>query len=191
MTPAQRARPTAQRGFQHGQYQPIRIANTVNTAGQVICHTRTPNGIDSDILRQRSSSLVITARPTIVVADEQRSDDPDHYAAAMGIRFRKSFKLGPARVTMGRKSGSVSFGGKGFRVTKSTTGRRTTTVGPLSWSKTPGHRRRQTHRQAAPVQQEFTQLSPEELARRRRINKRTLIVAGILMLAIVLLSVIF
>lgn len=48
----------------------------------------------------------------------------------MGFRFRKSFKVAPGvRVNVGKKSASVSIGGKGMRVTKSTTGRTTKTVG--------------------------------------------------------------
>ena len=48
----------------------------------------------------------------------------------MGIRFRKSFKVAPGvRLNVGKKSSSVSFGGKGFSTSVSTTGRRTNTVG--------------------------------------------------------------
>lgn len=48
----------------------------------------------------------------------------------MGTRFRKSKKIAPGvRVTVGKKSGSVSFGTKGVRHTVSSTGRSTTTVG--------------------------------------------------------------
>lgn len=48
----------------------------------------------------------------------------------MGFRFRKSFKVAPGvRVNLGKKSASVSFGGKGIRHTVSTTGRQTSTVG--------------------------------------------------------------
>lgn len=48
----------------------------------------------------------------------------------MGIRFRKSIKIAPGvRVNVGKKSASVSVGGKGFRHTSSTTGKKTTTVG--------------------------------------------------------------
>lgn len=59
----------------------------------------------------------------------------------MGLRFRKSVKIAPGvRVNFGKKSASVSLGGKGGRVTYSTSGRKTTTVGipgsGLSYSKT-------------------------------------------------------
>lgn len=48
----------------------------------------------------------------------------------MGFRFRKSFKIAPgARFTIGKKSSSVSFGGKGFRYTVNSKGRKTTTIG--------------------------------------------------------------
>lgn len=48
----------------------------------------------------------------------------------MGIRVRKSIKIAPGvKVNVGKKSTSVSVGGKGFRYTTSTTGKKTTTVG--------------------------------------------------------------
>lgn len=48
----------------------------------------------------------------------------------MGTRFRKSVKVAPGvRMTVGKKSASVSIGTKGARRTISTTGRKTTTVG--------------------------------------------------------------
>ena len=48
----------------------------------------------------------------------------------MGLRFRKSFKLAPGvRVNVGKKSASVSVGGKGAHYTVSSTGRRTSSVG--------------------------------------------------------------
>ena len=48
----------------------------------------------------------------------------------MGLRIRKSVKIAPGvRLSVGKKSASVSFGGKGFRKTISTTGRKTTTYG--------------------------------------------------------------
>ena len=47
----------------------------------------------------------------------------------MGIRFRKSFKVAPGvRLNVGKKSSSISFGGKGFSTSVSTSGRRTRTV---------------------------------------------------------------
>lgn len=65
----------------------------------------------------------------------------------MGLRFRKSFKIAPGiRLNFGKKSSSISFGGKGARYTVSTTGKRTTTVGipgsGLSYSHTSGGRKK-------------------------------------------------
>lgn len=48
----------------------------------------------------------------------------------MGLRFRKSIKIAPGvRVNLNKKSASISVGTKGARITKSTSGRTTTTVG--------------------------------------------------------------
>ncbi|KNF08521.1 protein of unknown function DUF4236 [Gottschalkia purinilytica] len=48
----------------------------------------------------------------------------------MGFRFRKSFKIAPGvKINIGKKSTSLSLGGKGARYTISSTGRKTTTVG--------------------------------------------------------------
>lgn len=48
----------------------------------------------------------------------------------MGFRFRKSVKIAPGvRLNFGKKSTSVSFGGKGARYTVSSTGRKTASVG--------------------------------------------------------------
>lgn len=47
----------------------------------------------------------------------------------MGMRIRKSFKVAPGvRATIGGKSSSISFGGKGVRKTISTSGRTTSSV---------------------------------------------------------------
>ncbi|MBE6826357.1 MAG: DUF4236 domain-containing protein [Ruminococcus sp.] len=47
----------------------------------------------------------------------------------MGLNFRKSFKIAPGvRLNVGKKGGSVSFGGKGAKFTVNSKGRRTTTV---------------------------------------------------------------
>lgn len=61
----------------------------------------------------------------------------------MGLRFRKSFKIAPGvRLNLNKKSTSVTFGGKGFHHTISSTGKKTTTVGVpgtgISYSKTSG-----------------------------------------------------
>lgn len=48
----------------------------------------------------------------------------------MGFRFRKSVKIAPGvKLNFGKKSTSVSFGGKGAHYTISSTGRKTSTVG--------------------------------------------------------------
>ena len=65
----------------------------------------------------------------------------------MALRFRKSFKLGPGvRLNIGKKSKSLSFGGRGYRYTISTTGRRTRTIGipgtGLSYQSVSSSRRR-------------------------------------------------
>lgn len=48
----------------------------------------------------------------------------------MGFRFRKSFKVAPGvKLNIGKKSAGVSVGGKGFRTSVSSSGRKTTSVG--------------------------------------------------------------
>lgn len=48
----------------------------------------------------------------------------------MGFRFRKSIKIFPGfRLNFGKKSASISIGGKGFKKTYSTTGKVTTSIG--------------------------------------------------------------
>lgn len=48
----------------------------------------------------------------------------------MGLRFRKSIKLGKhTRLNLNKKSFGVSFGGKGARFTLNSKGRRTSTFG--------------------------------------------------------------
>lgn len=61
----------------------------------------------------------------------------------MGLRIRKSIKIAPGvKLNLNKKSTSVTFGGKGFHHTVSSTGRKTTTVGVpgtgISYSKTSG-----------------------------------------------------
>ena len=46
----------------------------------------------------------------------------------MGLNFRKSFGSGPFRVTLSKKGVSASVGVKGARISKSTTGRTTSTL---------------------------------------------------------------
>lgn len=64
----------------------------------------------------------------------------------MAIQFRKSIRVLPGvRINIGKKSASVTLGGKHTpHVTYSTTGRRTESVdlpGPFSWRKTSRRRR--------------------------------------------------
>lgn len=46
----------------------------------------------------------------------------------MGFRFRKSIKMGPLRFTLSKSGVSASLGVKGYRVTKTATGRTRTTA---------------------------------------------------------------
>ena len=46
----------------------------------------------------------------------------------MGFRFRKSLNLGPFRINFSKSGVGYSFGGKGFRVTKTATGKTRTTA---------------------------------------------------------------
>jgi hypothetical protein len=46
----------------------------------------------------------------------------------VSFQFRKSKKIGPLRVTASKRGLSASAGAAGVRASKSTTGRRTTTV---------------------------------------------------------------
>lgn len=64
----------------------------------------------------------------------------------MGFRFRKSLRLGPARINLGKRGIGTSIGVPGFRVTNSSNGRKYLTLGlpgtGLSWTKTLGSNRR-------------------------------------------------
>ena len=46
----------------------------------------------------------------------------------MGFRFRKSLNLGPFRINFSKSGVGYSFGGKGFRVTKTATGKTRTSA---------------------------------------------------------------
>lgn len=46
----------------------------------------------------------------------------------MSFQFRRSKRIGPFRVTASKRGLSASVGRKGVRASRSTTGRRTTTV---------------------------------------------------------------
>lgn len=69
----------------------------------------------------------------------------------MGLRFRKSIKLGGgARLNIGKKSVGMSVGGKGARYTVNSSGRRTKSVGipgtGLSYVSTSGGRKKSSRR---------------------------------------------
>lgn len=68
----------------------------------------------------------------------------------MGFRFRKSIKLGPARINLSKSGVGYSVGGKGFRVTKKATGgTRATASIPgtgLSYAKETGKNSRSSDR---------------------------------------------
>lgn len=79
----------------------------------------------------------------------------------MGFRFRRSWGLMPGvRFNIGRKSASLSFGGRGFRYTVGTAGRRVTVAIPgtgLSWTQTLGS---PTPRAASPPPINLPQTQP-------------------------------
>lgn len=69
----------------------------------------------------------------------------------MGLRFRKSVKVAPGvKLNVGKKSVGMSVGGKGARISASTSGRKTTTVGipgsGLSYSHSSGGKGNQSNR---------------------------------------------
>ena len=83
----------------------------------------------------------------------------------MGFRFRKSFKIAPGvKLNVGKKSVGVSVGGKGFRTSVNSSGRRTTSVGipgtGLSYVTTSSSKKKKTsrsnHVQAVPTQKSKT-----------------------------------
>lgn len=83
----------------------------------------------------------------------------------MGFRFRKSKKIGPFRVTLSKSGISASVGVKGFRVTKTASGRTRMTASipgtGISYVKETGGAKKsaaKTQRSAAPVQR--TEIRP-------------------------------
>lgn len=76
----------------------------------------------------------------------------------MGLRFRKSFKAGPFRITASKSGVSTSFGGKGARITKTASGKTRTTISipgtGLSYVSETGKKRKP----------KFQNYSPEYLA---------------------------
>lgn len=84
----------------------------------------------------------------------------------MGMRFRKSLNLGPLRFTMSKSGISTSVGVKGFRVTKTASGRvRTTASIPgtgISYVKDmSGKKPAEKSQDLAKTSQQPTKLSPE------------------------------
>lgn len=99
----------------------------------------------------------------------------------MGLRIRKSVKLAPGvRVNLGKKSASVSVGGKGARYTVSSTGRRTSSVGipgtGVSYVETHTAGKKQGSAPAAPA----APASP---------SRRTFKVCGVIMMVLAVLSI--
>ena len=85
----------------------------------------------------------------------------------MPLRFRKSVRLGPGvRFTVGKKSSSVSFGGRGLRYTVSSSGRRTTSVGipgsGLGYTSTSSSSGRRNPPRSAPKTVTSKPLAPAE-----------------------------
>jgi Protein of unknown function (DUF4236) len=82
----------------------------------------------------------------------------------MGFRYRKSFKVGPVRVTASKSGISYSAGVKGARITKRADGRTQTTLSAprtgLSYTSTSGTRRRPTSRPAATRKQVVAKSAP-------------------------------
>ena len=64
----------------------------------------------------------------------------------MGFRFRKSINFGPFRINFSKSGIGYSFGGKGFRVTKTATGKTRTTASipgtGISYTKETGKKRK-------------------------------------------------
>lgn len=78
----------------------------------------------------------------------------------MGLRFRKSIKMGPFRLNLSKSGIGYSVGVKGYRVTKTATGRTRTTVsipgtGISHVTETPAAKRTsQTHPAQVPEKEE-------------------------------------
>lgn len=64
----------------------------------------------------------------------------------MGLNFRKSINLGPFRINFSKSGIGYSVGGKGFRVTKTATGKTRTTASipgtGISYTKETGKKRK-------------------------------------------------
>jgi len=82
----------------------------------------------------------------------------------MGFRYRKSLRLGPVRINLGKRGIGTSIGVPGFRVTNSSNGRKYVTIGlpgtGLSWTKTLGTSGR-TSRTVSPEISEHNSITPD------------------------------
>ena len=83
----------------------------------------------------------------------------------MGLRFKKSFKIAPGvKVNVGKKSSSVTFGGKGAHYTVSSSGRRTSSVDipgtGISYVSTSGGRSKRTNPQRSAPSSHSNMSSP-------------------------------
>lgn len=81
----------------------------------------------------------------------------------MGFRFRKSKKIGPVRVSLGKKGISTSIGIKGFRVGLNSKGKVRTTVSipgtGISYTSTFGDNKRKGHRSSSGRRQTYNNRS--------------------------------
>jgi Protein of unknown function (DUF4236)/Short C-terminal domain len=82
----------------------------------------------------------------------------------MGIKYRKSFKVGPLRVTASKSGISYSAGVKGARITKRADGRTQTTLSAphtgLTYTSTSGTKRQPASHQAATRKQAVAKSTP-------------------------------
>lgn len=97
----------------------------------------------------------------------------------MGLRFKKSFKIAPGvKVNVGKKSSSVTFGGKGAHYTVSSSGRRTSSVDipgtGISYVSTSGGRSKRTNpqRSASNTHSNMSSPSPNRNTNHNNKNKK-------------------
>ena len=101
----------------------------------------------------------------------------------MGLRYRKTFKAGPLRITTSKSGISTSIGGKGARITKTASGKTRTTLsipgsGVSYVSETGGkqskERRKEKHSKNTRFSSEYLaalELAQKELERKERKKK--------------------
>ena len=97
----------------------------------------------------------------------------------MGLRFKKSFKIAPGiKVNVGKKSSSVTFGGKGAHYTVNSSGRRTSSVDipstGISYVSTSGGRSKRTNpqRSASSTHSNMSSPSPNRNTNHNNKNKK-------------------